>query len=193
MSLYEVILDGMLDSQEMKTVLTYDVAGSTDFQLLADAIRAELQAGVSPLVTPSCSWTGITVREVVLGAIGIPFSFTGGVLIGSNADGNYNARTAANVRKLTGSSVKPTQGRIFQSGIPTNALNDDGFLTSTFTIAMSAAWELMRIIEFDGNAEAAMHILATNPAAPNTQVSTPVTSYSTRGRTSIQSRRNFNT
>lgn len=193
MTLYEVRLDGLLDSQPMKTVLHYDIVGSTDFQAFIDAIRLEMLNGLTDAIVPSASWQGATIRELSVGSVGVPYTFTNGSLAGTNSTTGYNARTAANVQKLTGSTIKPTQGRVFQSGVPSDVWTSDGFLEPGYGSNLRDAWDNLRIIEFDGTAEGAMHVVATNPSAPNTQVSTPVISFNTRGKSSIQSRRNFNT
>lgn len=193
MTVYEVVLTGTQDAEPHLNVLHYDVTGSTDFQLLADAFRTEITNGLSALIVPSLRWQGITIREDVQGAVGVYYPFTSGDLIGENAEGNYAANVAALVRKYADATTRPNQGRAYQGGIPISALTGEGNLGGAFVSSLSAAWDNLRVVEFNGTGEAVMQIKASNLAAPNTVPYNTVARLSVAFRLSTQKRRNFGT
>lgn len=191
--MYEVVLTGTLDSQPMLHVLTYDITGSSDLQLFTDAIRTELSNDLMAALVPSVAYTGCTIRLDSPGSVGVFYSFTSGQIVGTNGSTQYFGNVAANVRKLTGGTTRPTQGRIYQSGIPGDAPNTDGFLPVLYQGNLNDGWENLRVIEFDSAGEGVMQVKASNPSAPNTSAYNVVASISTRGRLSTQKRRNYNT
>lgn len=193
MAIYEVVLQGTLDSEPMLHVLHYDITGSSDLQAFVDAIRTELSNDLMAALVPSVGYTGCVIRLDSPGSVGVLYQFTSGVIVGTNSNPNYFGNIAANVRKLTGGTTRPTQGRIYQSGIPALASNTDGYLPGTYQSDLNDGWENLRVIEFDGAGEGVMQIKASNPSAPNTSAYNVVASFSTRGRLSTQKRRNYNT
>lgn len=193
MTVYEVVLNGQQDAEPMLTVLHYDITGSTNFQALADAIDFELEAGLSALVVSSVQWQGITIRLDSPGAVGVTYTFTGGQVVGSHPESTYFANVAANVRKFTDGITRPTRGRIYQGGIPSNAVDGDGRLTASYATQLYTAWENLRVIEFDTTGEAVMQIKASNPTAPNTEAYNTVARIGCARELSTQRRRNYGT
>lgn len=191
MTMYEIVLNGKQDAEPMLTVLHYDLTGSTDLQEFSDAIKTQMVASLMPALVPSVTYTGITARLDTPGSVGVKYPFSTGQIVGTNAETNYYALAAVNVRKLSSTGSRPAQGRIYQGGIPVSAYNADGFILATYQTTLSDHWELMRIIEFDTSGEATMFIKASNPSAPNTVAYNPVTSFQTSARGSKQSRRNW--
>jgi hypothetical protein len=193
MTVYEVVLTGTQDAEPMLSVLHYNITGSADLQAFTDAVRTELSAGLAALVVPSVTWLGNTIRLDEVGSVGVFYPFTSGQLIGTNAAGTYASNVAALIRKFSDDVVRPTQGRVFQGGIPTSAMDSDGKLTSGYVGSLVSAWELMRVIEFDGTGEGVMQIKASNPTAPNTQPYSTVARIGGNVALSTQRRRNFGT
>lgn len=193
MTIYECVLTGNLDAQPMLHVLHYDITGSTNLQEWVDAFQAELSAHVMDHLVNSAAYSGITIREDVPGAVGVFYPFTAGTIAGTATGTNYWANVAALVRKFSDNVVRPNQGRLFQSGIPPSATDNDGKLGGSYVVALRDAWSELITVPFDSTGNSQMVIKASNPSAPNTVPYNEVNSIGVAGRLSTQRRRNFGT
>ena len=191
MAFYEVVINGAVAGQPMLTVLHYEITGDDDFQELSDAIRDWFTTEMRGNLVPAASLSGITVREDIEGSVGVTYPFTGGALVGTNASTDVWSLVAANVRKLTTSGARPSQGRIYQGGIPSNACTTGGSFESAYANGLADAWEQLISVSFGDGGQADMVIKASNPSAPNTVPYNPVTGMQTSLRPAKQSRRNF--
>lgn len=193
MTIYEVVLEGAINSQPMLSVLHYDVTGSTDFQALSDAFAIQIVAELRDLIVPNARWDGIRVREDIPGGVGVFYPFTGGSIIGTTTVTDCWALIAANIRKNAPGGQRPAQGRIYQGGIPADKVTAGGNIEAAYALDLAAAWETMRSMTFAGSGQADMVIKASNPAAPNTVPYNPVASLTTLLRPATQGRRNYGT
>jgi hypothetical protein len=193
MALYEVVLNGTNDGQPYKTVMHYVCDGTADKAAFVDAWGTFAEMHLAPLCVESLIFQNMTIRDVVAGAIGADFEFLGGPFPGSNADPKYASLLAANVRKISSATTRPNKGRIYQGGIPSAALNGDGYLTTSHQQALNDAWEYLREVSPSQGDPWYMVIKATDATRPNTVAYNLVESFSTKGALSTQKRRNWAT
>lgn len=191
MAYYEVVLEGQVTNEPMMTVLHYDITGSEAFQQLSDAIALLMQGSLDVLLVAAAQYNGIRVRPDSPGQVGIFYPFTGGPIVGNYADSDVFGMIACNVRKLTTSGSRPSQGRIFQGGVPAVIASPIGNLDASWRASLNAFWESMIDIDFAGTGQAQMVIKASNPTAPNTVPYNPVTGTNAISRPAKQSRRNY--
>jgi hypothetical protein len=170
MTVYEVVFNGSLGGNDMLTVTHYEIDGplAPDFQFMADAIRAHMVDHLQARLVPSAIYTGITVREDTPGAVGVPYVFSAGNLIGTDVDDEWYGQTCLVVQKKANSGSRPALGRIYQGGLAAGATTNGGFYQSNVLDDVTAFWEDVRVISGVGTGSAQMVIKASNPTAPNT-------------------------
>lgn len=188
---YEVVLNGVLNAQQVLTVLHYDVDGGDpiNFQAMADAIRVHLVDNLQAWLVPTMSYTGITIREDIPGTVGVTYAFTLGTLTGSDANVDSFNQLAMLVRKNCNSTVRPNRGRVFQGGLTSEGTDGNGLWQTDMRNAVNAFWSDMISISFAGPATAQMVVKASNPTAPNTVPYNPVTTVGTISNPTTQRRR----
>lgn len=191
MTVYQVVLNGLQLNQKMLTVLYYDAAGEAgfDWSALADAIRIEMVLNLQDQLTAQTSYSGITYREDILGSVGVTVPFTSGDLVGTGAGEDNMTQGACIVRKLTGSQVRPSKGRVYQGGLSMGALNEFGLWPTSVQTALTDFWNEVVSFSFSGPVTFDMVLKASNPSAPNTQAYTNVTEMKAIGNPATQHRR----
>ena len=188
---YEIVLNGVLNSQQLLTVLHYDIEGGDpiNFQALADAIRVHLVDNLQAWLVPTCSYTGITVRQDIPGTVGVTYSFTLGTLVGSDANTDSFNQMAMLVRKNCNSTVRPNRGRVYQGGLTSEGTDGQGLWQTDVRNAVTAFWTDMLTIAFAGPATAQLVVKASKPEKPNTVPYNTVTTIGALGNPVTQRRR----
>lgn len=188
---YEIVLNATLNSQQLLTVLHYDIDGGDpiNFQALADAIRVHLVDNLQTWLVPTCTYTGITIREDIPGTVGVTYPFTLGNLVGSDANTDSFNQMAMLVRKNCNSTVRPNRGRVFQGGLTSEGTDGNGLWQTDVRNAVAAFWSDMITIAFAGPATAQLVVKASKPTAPNTVPYNPVTTVGTISNPTTQRRR----
>lgn len=177
MAFYELVLNGSQLGNAMLTVLHYEIPnpGSFDWQDVADWIKAEMAEELQALMVPNAQYDGITVREDTPGAIGNPYSFTGGALVGTATTPRMIAQSAVLVRKVTSSGFRPAFGRVFQSGISVGLSGGDGLWPTTVVNGLESFWNTMRTLSDGVTDVGTLVVKASKPTNPNTVAYNPVT------------------
>lgn len=178
MAVFEIVLEGRQLGQDMLTVLHYDFGGGgdPDWQNVADLIRSDMVDNLRTLLTPQTLYEGITVREDTPGAVGVTYFFGSGDLVGTGAGSDNLNQAAALVRKLTNSTVRPTQGRVYQGGMSVGATEADGRWATIVRTNLAAFWTDMILLIPADSPNGQMVIKSSKPTKPNTQPYTPVSS-----------------
>lgn len=191
MAIYEVVLEGRQGTDDMLTVLHYDITGvlPPDWQAMANVIRVHLADHMAALCANYITWEGITVREDIPGSVGLFIPFELGTLTGSVANPDTITQVCMLVTKQTGTLTRPTQGRIFQGGISCDFAAAAGNWTVDAQEPVNDFWEDVRVIDFAGPSTATMVVKASNPSAPNTVPYNPVVSLTVSPNPVVQRRR----
>lgn len=196
MAEYELVLNGNGPMGDMLSVLHYTVTAGDDppdWDAVGTVIRGHLVDHLQGQLATTVSYTGITVREDVPGAVGQFFPFGAGDVVGNNADSDLFSQGAVLVRKLSGNLVNPTNGRVYQGGITMSALEPSGTWNGGMLAAVEAFWEDVRIMSVAGPSTIQMVIKSRNPTAPNTVAYNPVQTVSARPNPVTQRRRRIGT
>lgn len=188
---FEVVLNGSLNEQDMLSVLHYEGSqpNPTQWQAIADYIRGLMVTDLQPVLVSECEYSGITVREDVLGAVGVEYVFTSGLLVGSSVNTDVANQMCVNVKKLTSSGSRPARGRVFQGGISTVSLTGTSTWDTALLGSLDNFWTAMITLADAAFPTLSMVIKASNPIAPNTVPYNPVTSIAVGGIPVTQRRR----
>lgn len=179
MANWEVVINGKQGTNDMLNVFHYQSSGvePPDWDAAATVIRGHLSDHIAPICGSRVTWEGITVREDIAGSVGTFYPFSAGTLTGTQATPDQIDAACMQVRKLTGSLVKPTSGWFMQGGITVQGVGNDNQWGSTVTTAVDDYATDIRILNIAGPSTLTMVIKARNPLAPNTQAYTPVNDF----------------
>lgn len=171
MAFYEVVLVGQQNADEMLTVLHYEITGNqpNEWQSFANAISLLMIGSLDGALATTVRYTGIRVREDIPGGVGFELGFTGGDVVGGSAGPDLVFTNCMIIRKQASGLVRPTQGRVYQGGLPATFVGSTGFWDTTFAQTVEDFWTSMINITFGAAGVAQMVIKARNPSAPNTQ------------------------
>jgi len=122
----------------------------------------------------SVAYDGITIREDIPGSVGVTYPFTLGTLTGTNGSSSLIPQSALLLRKYADTAVRPNQGRIYQGGLPANAVNSSGRFSGPTVTDVQLFWQDQRIVNLVGGSSLQMVIKSSNPTAPNTVAYNPV-------------------
>lgn len=188
---YEIVLNGNLNQQQMLTVLHYDVEGADpiNWQALADAMRVHIVTHLQAWLVPTAFYSSITVRQDIPGTVGVRYNFTLGNVTGTDANTDSFNQMAMLVRKQCNSTVRPNIGRIYQGGLTSEGTDGGGLWQLDVRTAVAAFWNAMLTIAFAGPATAQMVIKASKPTAPNTVAYNTVTTVNAQSNPVTQRRR----
>lgn len=183
MPYYEVVLEGRQGGKDMLTVFHYETIGGEpmDWQAAADVIAGHVFDHLVPLCGPRVTWIGITYREDIPGGVGVFVPFGAGALTGSSVFGDQADVLTMLVRKLTGSTQRPTHGWWQQGGLSADHTTNDGEWDLGVRNGIVNYGNEMRSLEIAGSANLQMVIKASNPTAPNTVPYNQVSSITTSG------------
>ena len=171
MAVYEVVLEGRQDGEDMLNVFHYRVPdGQTpDWQAGADELRAHIANYLADLSNPNVTYEGITVRLDEPGQVGTTYAFTLGDVVGLDASGDGLRQAAFLIQKRSQGGVRPTLGWFFVGGITVHGLTAAGNWDPAITAVMNNYAEDIRILGAVAQTDVIMVIKARNPTAPNTQ------------------------
>lgn len=188
---YEIVLNGNLNQQQLLTVLHYDIEGASplNFQALADAIRVHIVTHLQAWLVPTAFYSSITVRRDIPGTVGVRYTFTLGNVVGSDANTDSFNQMAMLVRKQCNSTVRPNIGRVYQGGLTSEGTDGNGLWQLDVRTAVAAFWSAMLTIPFAGPSTAQMVIKASDPGKPNTVPYNTVTTINAQSNPVTQRRR----
>lgn len=188
---YEIVLNGNLNQQQLLTVLHYDIEGASplNFQALADAIRVHIVTHLQAWLVPTAFYSSITVRRDIPGTVGVRYAFTLGNVVGSDANTDSFNQMAMLVRKQCNSTVRPNIGRVYQGGLTSEGTDGNGLWQLDVRTAVAAFWSAMLTIPFAGPSTAQMVIKASDPNKPNTVPYNTVTTINAQSNPVTQRRR----
>lgn len=170
MAVWEVVLNWVLDGTVAQNVLHYQdqSPASIDWVSFADIIRADIATHIEDTLVPSIAFTGITVREDVVGSVGQTYEPAAGDIVGTSINDQYARVIAMLVRKNANSTQRPNRGRVYVAGITSEHLDGAGEWDAGSRAAHNAFWLDMLDITITTGGDFAMVIKASNPTAPNT-------------------------
>lgn len=176
MTTWEVVLNWVMDGTVAQNVLHYQDESpvTIDWEAFATVIRDDIVTHAQTYLVPSITFTGITVREDVLGSVGQTYAPAAGDLAGTSTDDTYARVLAMLVRKLANSTQRPNAGRIYQAGISSKHLTAAGEWSQNSREAFRDLYSDMVTVSIVTGGDFAMVIKASNPAAPNTVDYNPV-------------------
>lgn len=185
MTVYEVVLEGRQDGEDMLNVFHYDVPQGQppDWQAGADEIRAHIANYLEDISNPNVTYEGITVRLDSPGSVGTTYNFTGGIVTGTDSNGDGLRQAAFLIQKRSEGGVRPVLGWFFVGGISVHGLTAAGNWETTITATMNNYADDIRILGSVAQTDTVMVIKARNPTAPNTQAYSPVDSMFAKGGT----------
>jgi len=171
MAVYEVVLEGRQDGDDMLNVFHYDVPDGQplDWQAGADEIRAHLANYLADISNPNVSYLGITVRLDEVGQVGTFYGFTSGDVVGVDPNGDGLRQASFMVRKISQGGVRPVLGWFFVGGISVHGLTATGAWEGGIAVEVGNYADDIRILGSVAQTDVQMVIKARNPAAPNTQ------------------------
>ena len=188
MANWEIVVEGRQGANDMLTVLHYQSSGvePPDFSAAATVFAGHITDHLVPICGPRVTWLGLTVREDIVGGVGVFVPFGGGMLTGVNADGDHADVVTMLVRKQSGGLIRPTHGWFQQGGISMNATQADGSWVASVMDEVEAYAEDIRVLNIAGPSTLTMVIKARNPTAPNTQAYSVVNSFTAHNRPRTQ-------
>lgn len=191
MTIYEVVLEGRQNGEDMLTVLHFDITGSdpVDWEAFADNIVSEWMAVLQPTTTANTTYEGVTVRLDIEGSVGLFVPFSTGIVAGTDSDDGQVTQVAMLARKNTGTLTRPTQGRIFHGGISSQYIDNTGNWSGAARAAVQTFWTSLLDFPFGTDNDARMVVKASNPSAPNTVPYNPVDNITIAGIPVVQRRR----